>query len=259
MNIRLKAGRFLNEAIESDKQESAVVNEKFVTKMGWSDAVGQSFLCDSVKRYVVGVVNDFYYDDFYNPIDPVVFTMADQKDFRFMVLKAESGKLLTAENELKAIWKKIAPDEPTAVSFQSSVFDNYVRNSKANNKIMVFIAAVSVILAAMGLYGLVSYNLTRRLKEFSVRKVFGASVTEIFRLMSGDYIYIVIIAFVVGAPTGAFMMNNLLTAIYPTEIPIVIWPYALAISLMIAMVGLTILTLFKRVTHENPTETLRME
>jgi hypothetical protein len=51
----------------------------------------------------------------------------------------------------------------------------------------------------------------------------------------------------------------LLTAIYPTEIPVVIWPYALAISLMITMVGLTILTLFKRVTRENPTETLRME
>jgi putative ABC transport system permease protein len=259
MDIRLKAGRFLDEAIESGKLESAVVNEKFVNKMGWTNAIGQSFLCDSVKRYVVGVVEDFYYDDFYNPIDPVVFTMAEQGDFRYMILKAEAGKLLTAEEELKSIWKKIAPDEPTAVSFQGAVFDNYVRNSKANNKIMVFVAAVSIILAAMGLYGLVSYNLTRRLKEFSVRKVFGASVLEIFRLMSGDYLYIVIIAFVVGAPVGAWGMSNLLKAIYPTEIPVVIWPYVVAISLMVIMVGLTILTLFKRVTQENPTETLRME
>jgi ABC-type antimicrobial peptide transport system permease subunit len=259
MNIRLKAGRLLDEAVESDKLENAVVNEKFVSKMGWTNAVGQSFLCDSVKRYVVGVVEDFYYDDFYSPLEPVVFTMAGQDDFRYMVLKAESGKLLAAEAELKAIWKKIAPDEPTAVSFQSSVFDAFVRNSEANNKIMIFIAIVSVILAAMGLYGLVSYNLTRRLKEFSVRKVFGASVVEIFRLMSGDYLYIVIIAFVIGAPAGAWMMNNMLTAIYPTEIPVVIWPYAVAISLMVVMVGITILTLFRRVTKENPTETLRVE
>lgn len=259
MNMRLKAGRLLNEAIASDKVESAVVNQKFVNKMGWADAIGQSFLCDSVKRFVVGVVEDFYYDDFYNPIDPVVFTLAEQVDFKYMVLKAESGKLLTAEEELKAIWKKIAPDEPMAVSFQNSVFDAYVRNSKANNKIMVFIAAVSIILAAMGLYGLVSYNLTRRLKEFSVRKVFGASVMEIFRLMTGDYLAIVIIAFVVGAPAGAWMMNTLLTALYPTEIPIIWWPYVAAISIMISMVGLTILTLFGRITQENPTETLRIE
>jgi ABC-type antimicrobial peptide transport system permease subunit len=259
MNIRLKAGRFLDETIESDKLESAVVNEKFVNKMGWTNAIGKSFLCDSVKRYVVGVVTDFYYDDFYNPLDPIVFTMAPQENFRYMVLKAETGKLMAAEEELKAVWKKVAPDEPSAVSFQSSVFDAFVRNSQANNKIMVFIAVVSVILAAMGLYGLVSYNLTRRLKEFSVRKVFGAGVLEIFRLMSGDYLYIVIIAFVIGAPAGAWMMSNMLSAIYPTEIPIVIWPYALAMTLMMVMVGLTILTLFRRVTHENPTETLRVE
>lgn len=259
MNVRLKAGRFLDETIASDKLESAVVNEKFMYEMGWTNAIGQSFLCDSVKRYVVGVVEDFYYDDFYSPIDPVVFTLAGQQDFRYMVVKAEPGRLLAAEEELKAIWKKIAPDEPTAVSFQSSVFDNYVRNSKANNQIMVFVATVSVILAAMGLYGLVSYNLTRRLKEFSVRKVFGASVTEIFRLMSRDYLAIVIIAFAVGAPAGAWMMNVMLNAIYPTHIPFIFWPYVLAISLMVAMVGLTILTQFRRVTHENPTETLRVD
>ena len=259
INVRLKAGRLLDEAIESDKVESAVVNEKFVKEMGWTTAIGQSFLCDSVKRFVVGVVEDFYYDDFFNPIEPVVFTMASQTDFRYMVLKAESGKLLAAEEELKSIWKKIAPDEPNAVSFQSAVFDGYVRNSKGNNKIMIFIAIVSIVLAAMGLYGLVSYNLTRRLKEFSVRKVFGASVMEIFRLMTGDYIYVVIIAFVIGAPTGAYMMNMLLTAIYPTKIPFVFWPYVFAISLMVLMVGLTILTLFRRVTRENPTETLRVE
>lgn len=259
MNVRLKAGRFLDETIESDQVESAVVNEKFVAKMGWTNPLGQSFLCDSVKRYVVGVVEDFYYDDFYNPIDPVVFTLTRPENFGYMVLTAEPGNLLAAENELKTIWRTIAPDEPTAVTFQSAVFDSYVRNSKANNKIMVFIAAVSIILAAMGLYGLVSYNLTRRLKEFSVRKVFGASVMEIFRLMSRDYLAIVIIAFALGAPAGAWMMNVLLNAIYPTKIPFLFWPYALAISLMIAMVSLTILTQFRRVTHENPTETLRVD
>jgi putative ABC transport system permease protein len=259
MNIRLKAGRLLDETIASDLVENAVVNDKFVRKMGWSNGIGQSFLCDSVKLFVVGVVEDFYYDDFYNPMDPVVFTLANQDDFKFMILRAQSGKLMAAEEELKAIWKKVAPDEPSAVSFQSSVFDAYVRNSNANNNIMVFVAAVSVILSAMGLYGLVSYNLTRRLKEFSVRKVFGASAMEIFRLMSGDYLAIVSIAFVVGAPAGAWMMNKMLTAIYPTEIPMIMWPYIVAISIMVSMVGLTILSLFRRVTQENPTETLRVE
>ena len=259
MNIRLKAGRLLDENIESDKVESVVVNEKFVRKMGWTNAIGQSFLCDSVKRFVVGVVEDFYYDDFYNPLDPVVITMAKPNDFRYMVLNVEPGKLMAAEEELKILWRKIAPDEPTAVSFQSSVFDAFVRNSKANNAIMFFVAGVSVFLAAMGLYGLVSYNLTRRLKEFSVRKVFGASVAEIFRLMTRDYVFIVLIAFAAGAPFGALMMNQLLTAIYPTPIPVDYMPYILSVVIMIAMVSATVLTQLRRVTRESPTETLRTE
>ncbi|MBI3219545.1 MAG: ABC transporter permease [Bacteroidetes bacterium] len=259
MNIRLKAGRLLNESIASDKIESVVVNEKFVKKMGWADAVGQSFVCDSVKRFVVGVVEDFYYDDFYNPIEPVVFSLALQENFRYMVLHASSGKLLAAEGELKSIWKKVAPDEPTAVSFQSNAFQNFVRNSKANNKIMVFVAITSIILAAMGLYGLISYNLTRRLKEFSIRRVFGASVFEVFQLMSGDYLIIVVVAFIVGAPLGAWMMNIILASLYPTVIPLAMWPYVVAISLMTLMVGLTILSLFGKITRENPTNTLRVE
>ncbi|NJM80501.1 MAG: FtsX-like permease family protein, partial [Flavobacterium sp.] len=151
---------------------------------------------------------------------------------------------------VKNIWKKIAPDEPTAVSFQSEVFDAFVRNSKANNMIMFFVAGVSIFLAAMGLYGLVSYNLTRRLKEFSVRKVFGASVVTIFRLMTRDYVFVVLIAFAIGAPFGALMMNQLLNAIYPTPIPVDYSPYIISVILMISVVGATVLSQFRRVTHE---------
>jgi putative ABC transport system permease protein len=111
----------------------------------------------------------------------------------------------------------------------------------------------------MGLYGLVSYNLTRRLKEFSVRKVFGANTLHLFRLMNGDYLWIVLIAFGLGAPAGAFLMNQLLTSIYPTPIPATFWPYFVSITVMLMMVGLTVSSQLKRVTKENPTETLRME
>ena len=259
MNLRLKSGRSFDEKISSDKIEGVIVNETFIKKMGWTDPIGREFLCDSVKRYVIGVVEDFYYNDFYSSIEPTVFTLVDNEHFNFVVVKASNGKLLAAKDELKEAWKKIAPDEPTAVSYQSEVFDFFMRNSKANNNIMFFIAIVSIFLAAMGLFGLVSYNLTRRLKEFSVRKVFGAGMFEIFRLMSKDYLGIVIIALLVGAPCGAFLMNSLLTTIYPTVIPTNIWPYIVSVSIMVLMVGLTVFSQFRRVTREDPTETLRAE
>jgi ABC-type antimicrobial peptide transport system permease subunit len=259
MNLRLKSGRLFNEQIESDKIESAVVTDSFVRKMGWSNPLNQEFVCDSVKRYVVGVVEDFYYDDFYRDLEPVVFTIANENEFRFMVMKVQAGAINATETELKAIWKRIAPDDPDQVFLQNQVFDHYRQNSKANNQILYFVSAVAIFIAAMGLYGLVSYNLTRRLKEFSVRKVFGANTLHIFRLMNGDYLWIVLIAFGAGAPIGAYLMNQMLTSIYPTQIPTTVWPYFISIMVMVLMVGLTISTLLSRVTRNNPTESLRME
>ncbi len=111
----------------------------------------------------------------------------------------------------------------------------------------------------MGLYGLVSYNLTRRMKEFSIRKVFGASILTIFKLMNSDYIWIVLLAFTVGAPLGFYLINKMLFAVYPYPIPVKAWPFLVTIVLMIVTVALTISTQLNRIAHENPTETLRSE
>ena len=77
--------------------------------------------------------------------------------------------------------------------------------------------------------------------------------------MNGDYLWIVLIAFGVGAPIGAFLMNQMLTSIYPEKIPTTLWPYFVSIAVMVVMVGLTISSQLSRVVKENPTETLSME
>ncbi|MBX2960905.1 MAG: ABC transporter permease [Cyclobacteriaceae bacterium] len=259
MNIRITDGRSFDEAIESDKHESVIVNQSFVKKMGWSSPINQSFELDSTKRYVIGVVADFYYHDFYYEVKPAMFTITSKDDFKFLVVKVEAGSVLSTQEELKKAWKEVAPDDPYFGFLQSEVFDNFLNSNRANNKVIYFISAVAVMLAAMGLYGLVSYNLTRRLKEFSVRKVFGASVVQLFRLMNRDYMWILVIAFVIGAPLGAFLMDLMLKAAYPEQIPTTIWPYVIAITLMVLTVGMTIATQLKRLIEENPTETLRSE
>ncbi len=259
MNIRLKYGRFFDEDIASDKTESVVVNERFVKKMGWTQPLNQTFVADSIKRYVVGVVEDFYYNDFYWQVEPAMFTIATQSSFNYLVVKAEAGAVNATAEELESLWKKIAPDDPYQGIIQSEVFDHFLNSNRANNKVIFFISGVAVLLAAMGLYGLVSYNLTRRLKEFSVRKVFGASIAQIFRLMNKDYAWIVAIAFVVGAPLGAYLTNLLLKAAYPETIPTTLWPYFVAIGIMVITVGFTIATQLKRVARENPVQTLRIE
>lgn len=259
MNLRLKAGRFFDPAIESDKTESVVVNESFVKKMGWENPLRQSFVYDSVKRYVIGVISDFHNNDFYRNVDPVVFNIAKEDDFRYLVVKVEAGTINATVDFLKKSWKEIAPDDPYRGFMQDEVFERFFQANRSNNKILYFVSGVALLLSCMGLYGLVSYNLTRRIKEFSIRKVFGASLLTIFRLMNGDYIWIVLIAFVAGAPLGFYLMTKMLFMVYPYPIPVELWPFLVTIAVMIMTVAATISTQLNRVAHENPTETLRSE
>jgi putative ABC transport system permease protein len=114
-------------------------------------------------------------------------------------------------------------------------------------------------LSCMGLYGLVAYSLTRRLKEFSVRKVYGASLFQIFGLMNRDYLWIVLISFAIGAPLGSYLINLLITQVFPDPIPPSSWPYVITGSMMVLTVLLTMSTQIRRITSESPSVTLRME
>jgi putative ABC transport system permease protein len=259
MNVHLQLGRFFDESISSDKKESVIVNEAFVRKMGWTDPLGQTFDFDNIKWYVIGVVKDFHYSEFYYPIEPTMIHIGPEEKYKYLVVKAAAGSGIEVLDFIKKSWKSVAPDDPYVGSFQDDVFEQFFNSNKSNDKIMYVLSAVALVLACMGLYGLVSYNLTRRLKEFSVRKVFGASLFQIFKLMNHDYLWIVLIAFAVGAPLGFYMMGLMIRAAYPEEIPISLWPFVITILTMVSTVVFTIGTQLKRVAKENPTSTLKNE
>jgi len=259
MNIRLKEGRFFDENIQSDKEESAIVNETFVRRMGWKDPLNEAFEEGGVKHYVIGVVEDFYYTDYYTAVEPAFFCIVPQKYFSYMVIKTQPGMEKNMESFIKGSWKEIGPDDPYDGFLQASVFDRFNDWNRSSNKVVIMISLVAILLSAMGLYGLLSYNLTRRLKEYSVRKVFGAKLKDILILMNRDYQWIVLISLIVGIPIGAYLMQLMLKVAYPEGVPTFIWPYVVAISVVLITVILAILTQLRRVIVENPTRTLRME
>ena len=111
----------------------------------------------------------------------------------------------------------------------------------------------------MGLFGLVSYNLSRRLKEFSIRKIFGAKTFNIFRLMSEEYIVVVASSFVIGSALGYYFMAQLHVAVYPDKMPLPQWPVLITLALMIASVLITVASQVYRVVKENPVVTLKSE
>jgi putative ABC transport system permease protein len=258
-NLRLVEGRFFDKEIQSDQIESVIVNENFVKAMGWTSGLNQVFEYDSVKRNVIGVVKNFHYDDFYRGILPVLFTITPEENIKYLSLRIEKGHVSETEDWLKKSWASIAPDDPYEGMLQDEVFANWAKNNKTDMKLLAFIAGLATMLSCLGLFGLVSYNITRKLKEFSIRKVFGASSLQIFHLMNRDYVWILSIAFIIGAPTGFFLMDNLIHHIYVDPQQAGALPFVIAITLIMLTVAITIGAQMNRILKENPTITLRSE
>lgn len=259
MTFRLKEGRFFDKNIASDARESVIVNEAFVNRMNWKEPLKASFELDSTRYYVVGVVYDFHYEGFYNVMLPVLFRFGAEDDYRYLSVRVQAGHTAEVESFLEESWKEIAPDDPYRGFLQDSVFDQFHSDNNANIKLLSFFSTTAVLLACLGLFGLVSYNITRRMKEFSIRKIFGANILQIFQLMNRDYIVILGVAFVIGAPAGFLLINQLIQMIYPEPQQPSALPFLVAVALMLVTVGTTILSQLRRVVKENPTGTLRID
>lgn len=259
MQVKIVQGRSFDESIASDKKESVIINEAFARKMNWKDPLGKSFEFDNQKWFIVGVAQDFNFQEFYYAVEPVMIHVSTDERFRYVVAHVEAGHLNDVSGSLRDTWNKLAPDDPYDGKFQDEVFQQFFSSNRSNNKIMITLTIVSLALALMGLYGLMSYNLTRRLREFSIRKIFGASLVHIIREMNRDYVWILLTAFVVSAPLGMQLVGQMIAAAYPEKIPVPAWPFLLTGGLMIATVLVTIATQLGRLRSATPAETLKAD
>jgi putative ABC transport system permease protein len=260
MNIPLKEGRLFDKTIQSDEIESVIVNETFAKTLGWKNPIGQVFEFDSVKRYVIGVTKDFHYEEFYHKIGPALFSITKEDEFNFLAIRVSAGHVNEVEEQVKSTWASIAPDDTFEGFMQEEVFATFNDNNNANVQVLIFICTITIVLTSLGLFGLVSFNTTRRMKEYSVRKVMGANVMQIFRLMNRDYVFILTTAFVIGAPTGFFLVTPLIEIAYPNDPqsagPL---PFIIAVSIMVVAVGVTVTSQLVRIARKNPSEVLKSE
>lgn len=259
LGIRLKEGRFFDEAMPTDKTESVVINKIFARNMGWDKALGQSFDLDTLTYNVIGVVEDFHYHSFFDKIEPAFFRIVPTDRFRFLSIRAKPGKAAKTAEFAKTIWKKHAPDLPYDGFFQDEVFDWYFNAINGHGRIMGFTATLAIILSCMGLFGLVSLNVTSRMREFSIRKVLGAGIKQIFDNVNRPYIWLISIACILGLPISYYLVNTLLEDVYAYPMPLTFMPLVMTAIFIFVVSLLTVSTQIYKVIVSNPVDSLRSE
>jgi putative ABC transport system permease protein len=258
MELGLNKGRFFQEHHESDRQ-AIVVNELLVKNLELEQPVGQVLKIDDTRYEVIGVVDDFHHFSFYDPMRPTILTVADQQDFRYLSLRVRSGSEDKAYATLQAHWAALFPDQPFMGEHQEDVWSWFFRDVDTAATFMKAVAIVAVLLASMGLYGLVTLNVAGRIREFSIRKVLGAEVKNIAWNIVRQYVLLTVVALVVGAVAGYIMIGGMLNMLYAYPIPMSYGGIALSLAILVAVLLAVIFVQVRKVATSNPVKGLKVE
>lgn len=259
MGLNLLEGRPFDKNLETDYESSVVVNQRFLRDQQWESGLGKQIDMYDKQYNVIGVVGDFYQESFFGTPSPNVFHFKKPSTFRVLKVKVDNDKLLATNKYLEATWKKNFPLLPFNSYFQDEVIAETLTISENVAFLNLFLAIVSILLAATGLYSLVSLNVLKRAKEIAVRRVLGASMENITYTINKHYILVFAAGGVLGGAAGAWFSGFLLEQIFSVNQGV------RTISVILAVIGISVvgaLTIGGKlftVLQTNPAETLKSE
>ncbi|WP_413670737.1 ABC transporter permease [Mucilaginibacter sp. Mucisp86] len=263
-NMKMIAGRNL---LHSDSVREYLVNETAVKALGFNSpkqAIGKLLLFGGQnKAYpIAGVVADFYENSFHQQIMPVVIAN-DPKVQMGIALKLTSAEYQKGDishliNGIAKEWKKIYPEEPFDYSFLGDSISRLYESDQQTQWLMKTATLITIFISCMGLFGLAMFTTERRTKEISIRKVMGASVTNILTMLSKEVVILIAISLLISSPVAWFFMHGWLQNFaYHTNLSFWVFIMAGAGAMLIALVAISFRTI--RSATANPVKGLRNE
>ncbi len=249
-------GRGFSTTIAKDST-NILISQSFAKLLGDGDPIGKKIMRN--KSYtVIGVVRDYLYGDMYGTSDPVMF-FNDPEPARYAYIRTKSGIATdTALSKIEKVMKKNNPAFPFEYTFVDDMFNDKFKSENLIGKLSRIFAALAILISCLGLFGLAAYTAEQRSKEIGVRKVLGASVTRIVRLVSKDFLKLVIVSIIIAMPLAWFAMKSWLDG-FAYRIDINWWIFLLAGfgAIIIALLTVSFQTIKAAVA--NPIKSLRTE
>lgn len=260
MEIPIIAGRDFNEELASDSSESFIINEAAVRAVGWPGndaAVGKKISYGGRSGYITGVVKDFHFESLKQEIAPIIFMITNGRYGAVVVKLAEDEEEKTLKY-LQEQWSYLRPGYPFSYYFVDARFNELYEEDEKVGELVSYFSVVAIIVGILGLFGLASYTAEQRVKEIGVRKVMGATVSQILLLLSKGFTLLVVIGFLIAVPVAWFGMEQWLeTFAYHGNISILSVLIAGLAAILIAWMTVGLQTL--KAARTNPADTLRHE
>jgi putative ABC transport system permease protein len=260
--IGMKEGRFYSDKHPTDRTSAFVINETAAKIMGMKSPLQEYVYLRGRLGRIIGVTKDFHFASFHNTIEPLIFMIPDssQQAGRYRTISIRYAdnnpeKIIAATEKL---WKQELPGTPFNYHFYDDSLNSLYKSETHMASVFTYFSILSILITSLGLYGLVSISIERRVKEIGIRKVLGASMSNIVFILSKEYAVWVMLSNIVTWPVAYYFMNKWLQNFaYRTELSLWIFVSSGGIALVISLTTVSIQAIKAAVA--NPIKALRYE
>ena len=257
--MSLAVGRTFSRDFVTDTS-ALIVNEALVRSYGYAspeDIIGRQFSQWGVEGEIIGVVKDYHFRSLQEEIDPMTIRL-EPSNARFISLNLKGDDIPATVSALQQQWQTLAPQRPFNYFFLDEAFDEQYRAEVRFGQLFIYFAGLAIFIACLGLLGLISYTIVQRTKEIGIRKVLGATESSIVRLLSQDFLGLVLVAFVIAVPVAWYALSRWLEG-FAYRVTMPWWLFALAglLALLIALITVSFQSV--KAALANPVDSLRNE
>ena len=266
MQIHLKEGRWFDTKHGLDLKYSYVVNEAATKKFNWKKNIGKKIIWGNGPRkrdgQVIGVSKDIYTGSLKNELEPIVF-ICDENPGKaytsgYLLVRINNNDKENIRSKVCSTFAGFDKTHPVDYKFLDDNLSNLYAGEQKINSLFQYLSLLTIFIACLGLFGLVSFSVSQRIKEIGIRKVLGASVRNVTALLSKDFIKLVLIAFIIAVPIGWYAMHRWLQD-FAFRTSIQWWIFLLAGCVAFVIALLTVSTQAIKAALANPIKNLRTE
>jgi putative ABC transport system permease protein len=260
MGLELKTGRNFSLAHPTDIMQAFILNETAVRLLGWTESpLDKQLNLGNLPGRVIGVVKDFHLKSLHDPIEPLFLHLVPNPDpLHYMAVKIRPDNVSRTLAFIEEAWRRIYPQAPFAYTFLEDDYNGLYRTDQNRGRIFLAFSVLSIIIACLGLLGLASFTAEKRTKEIGIRKVLGASVPGLVRLLNMEFIGLVLLANAAAWPIAYLAMRGWLQNFaYRTSISMGLFFLTAAAAVLIALLTVSFQSL--RAASANPVDALRRE
>ncbi|GAB3734859.1 ABC transporter permease [Spirosoma lituiforme] len=254
---QFREGRDFSRSFSTDSS-AVVVNEAAVKFMGLTNPIGQTITADGRPFKIIGVIKDMVMDSPYTPVFRTMFMLDYSWADLFVIRLSPTMAASDALPKIEAVFKKFNPAAPFDYRFIDQEYARKFGNEERIGKLASIFAGLAIFISCLGIFGLASFVAEQRTKEIGVRKVLGASVLNLWGMLSKDFVVLALIAFIIAAPTAYYFLNNWLSS-YTYRTDISWWIFVVAGLSTLLVTLLTVSYQSIRAALTNPVKSLRSE